>query len=882
MPYIYGQLIAAQAENKTSDYAATVTGAVWLRTDTDKLKIAKNSLVRDILVNDDKLVVGNNGTASLNIRLHRGANTVLQFVAGNDTTAEGTLSTSLAQISAKHENYTTAARPAAGNPGRLIWNTDLAKLQVDDSTTWQDVASGSGSGGGASGVESLAQKLENEKFGIITESLDNSVGISGYLGEPSRGFRGTLLKDHASAVSSLEVVWNALAVNSSDQNYDVTTNWTVQGSGASLTASSTAGDFQVGTAGLKFDKGASTTEATIRYDIGSQTMSLAGNTRVWVYVKLPSITDVTNIVFRVYADSTSNYQTFTASTDYAGSALAIGWNLMFFDISTGGSATGTGWDRTKLSRYPAEIGVTTGSAATTLTGICVDSLYYSASRPQDLGVIGNEFTLHNNSTKESVVATAANTRHDGPLALVAATSNAYNGGASGTARGRVLRNTMDATSNSVITMDNDSTLSGTITTAQELRYGTFSRATLSGDLDTLVDMTSVQSYEVTAVGGSTIDVADPSNQTANLVNGDTVDVFRPLRINGTTKYILRAALSLTAGSTHSSGTTTLTLTTTGIAVGDVVVKRAVTGVQHSVVAEAAAESFSAASLLSAPNGVQLIDEGLAYPNYEGVFGHYALGSFSQADAVRNRFPGGAGSGLVVTGTNNTGATFQRGRNALEGANPYTTHVGLPAASAGQINISSDKAQYSMWFYYNGVDGGSRRCILSQYTGGAGFYCIIIQGTSNITLTVNNTEVTMHTGLTVGWHHLVVVLNDSNNSYTYLDGVRSANHSQTTHPGTTAVDLGILSAYEGSLTYYGAGLLAADLIIWKNGATLSQAQVLAMSNGQGSFVPVGQGLRHRLRYQTTGVAGQKISTKVSVARTTTAVTPLIWKAGSIVT
>lgn len=774
-----------------------------------------------------------------------------------------------------------------------IWYYDANSTATHDGTTvlepddspvngrWliQAGGGGGGGGGGASGIESLAQKLENEKFDILTEDLDNSVGASGFPAERSRDFNAILLKDHASAVSSLEVAWNAKALNDSDQNYDATTNWTVTGAGATLTASAVAGDFQVGTAGLKFDKNGTATEAGIRYDRGAQDMQLNGNSRVWVYVKLPSITNLTNVLLRVYADTTSNFQTFTTTTDYAGNALAIGWNLLLFDISTGGTAGGSGWATSQLSRY-CEVALT-ATLAQTYTGIIVDSLYFSHYRPQDLGVIGSQFTLHNNSTKEDVTATAANTRHDGPLALSAATSNAYSGGLSGTARGRVARTTMASIGDKQITMDNDSSFSGAITLEQELRMSTYAREAIAGDIDTIVDMIAIQSYEVTAVGGSTIDVSDPANHSANLLNTNAIDIFRPLRTNGKTKYILRAALSLTANSSHSGGTTTLTLTTTGIQVGDVAVKRHVTQVAHSVVSESNAESFAASSIVTAPNGIQLVDDGLAYPNPGNVFGHYALGSFSQADAIRNRFPGGAGQSLVVTGTNNTGAEFQRGRFSLEGANPYTTHVGLPTISAGQIDITSNKAQYSMWFYFNGVDGGSRRGLLSQYTGGAGFYCIIIQGTSNITLTVNNTEVTMHTGLSVGWHHLVVVLNDSNNSYTYLDGIRSANHSQTTHPGTTTVDLGILSAYQGSLTYYGAGLKGADLIIWKDGPTLTSAQVSAIYNA-GTFRDVGSAFRARYRYNDTGVTGGRISTRVRVARSTTALTPTLWKAGSIIT
>lgn len=873
---VYGQLISAQLENKTSDYAGTITGMVWLHTTEGRVKFSNGASVVALLANDGKAVLGTNGTAGNNVRLHRGANTLLQFVVGSDVTAEGTLSTALAQISARQENYTIATRPAAGNPGRMIWNTDLGAMQADNGTTWESV--GSGSGGGTSGIETLAQKMEAEKYGILTEALDNSVSASGLPAELSRNYAATLLKDHAGAVSTLEVVLNAKALNDSDQNYDATTNWGVTGAGASLTASVTAGDFQVGTAGLKFDKNATATEAGIRYDRGAQNLQLNGNSRAWVYVKLPSITDLSNVLLRVYADTTANFQTFTTTLDYAGNALAIGWNLLLFDISTGGSAGGTGWDISKLVRY-CEVAVTTGLSTQTYTGICVDSLYFSYYRPQDLGVIGNQFTLFNNSTKEDVLFTAANTRHDGPLALAAATANAYNGGLSGTARGRVHRTTLASLGDGVISMDNDATFSGAITTAQEIRMASYARGNVDGDLNILIDMLALQSYEVTSVGGSTIGVSDPSNQSANLLNTDPIDIFRPVRINGKTQWIFRTAQTLTANSSHLSGTTTLTLTTTGIQVGDMAVKRHVTAVSHSVVTESLAENFSASTLLVAPNGIQLIDDSLPYPNVSNIYAHYALGSFSQADAIRNRFPGSAGATLTVNGVNNTGASFQRGRFSVEGSNSSSTQLQLSLANSAGLDGSANKIQYAMWFYFNGVDGANRRGILGKYTSPNGFYVININGTSSITMAVNNTEVTMHSGsIQVGWNHLVVVLNDSSTFYTYLNGVRSANHSQTFTPAASA-PLDFLSMT--SPAYYSTGLKAADVLIWKDGPTLTSGQVLAMYNN-GLFREIGSGLRARYRYQGTGVVGQKISTKINIARSTTAITPVLWKAGSIIT
>jgi hypothetical protein len=139
MAKIYGQLEKAQLENTASDLAAGIVGSAWFNTTDGKMKIADGTLVRAMLRNDGKAVVGNSGTASDNIRLHRGAVGVLQFVSGADVTAEGTLSTALNQLSFKAENYTTGALPTFGNAGRIAFNTTTSFLNFDTGAAWKEV-----------------------------------------------------------------------------------------------------------------------------------------------------------------------------------------------------------------------------------------------------------------------------------------------------------------------------------------------------------------------------------------------------------------------------------------------------------------------------------------------------------------------------------------------------------------------------------------------------------------------------------------------------------------------------------------------------------------------------------------------------------------------
>ena len=769
------------------------------------------------------------------------------------------------------------------------WYYDASSTATDDGATILEpddnpvsgrwligTAGGGGGGAGGSGIETLMQKLELEKQDILTEDLDNSVGVSAQTPLRQNDFKATLLKGQSASDTSVELVWNAEAVNQSDQNMDSTTGYTATGAGASLTASTTAGDFQVGSAGLKFDKNGTSTEAAIRYDTGTQTRQFAGKSRVWMYVKLPSVTQLSNVLLRIYADSTSNFQTFTNTTDFAGNALAIGWNLLMFDISTGGSAGGTGWDITKLCRY-IEMGVTTSSSGQTYTGIIFDSVYFSHFNADEIGAIGTEYTLFNNSTKEDIVIAASNTRGDGRLTLVSALANSYSGGLSGTARARVQRSTIDVSGGSQFPMDNDATFSGAITTTQDIRFSTYARDTIAGVSYTGLDMVGIMVYKITAVGGSTIDVSDPANFSANMVNGDTFDFFRPVYTGGKLMYKFIKNAALTASSSHSSGTTTLTVVPTSLAVGDYACRRHVASHSISVVAESAAESFTSASIQSDPDGIQLIDAGIDYPRRGNLFGHWALGSFSNADATRNRVAGTAGATLSVNGTPNISGTFQRGALALVGPSGAANYLTLTNAQGLAISGNTTLAMHSLWFYFDGASGSNRMVAHRINNGNTSGWSLTIQSSAptNLIFRVNGTEATGMT-VSVGWNHVFVVLNDSGSNYMYLNGVKSTTISAT--PG----DAGDVMSWlvQTGFSYFGSGLRATQHIAWSGGTVMSASEIRSLYNG-GYFRPVGPGLMQRYMYATTGASGQKLSFRARVSRTTTGVTPVLWKAGMLV-
>lgn len=136
MAKIYGQLEKAALEVSASDLSGTITGLMSWNSTSGQMKVSDGTNVRAILRNDLKAIIGNNGTDNNNIRFHRGAASVLQFLQGGDATAEGTLSVNLAQTSGRVENYANASLPAVGNAGRIAWVSDLLTLKVDNGSSW--------------------------------------------------------------------------------------------------------------------------------------------------------------------------------------------------------------------------------------------------------------------------------------------------------------------------------------------------------------------------------------------------------------------------------------------------------------------------------------------------------------------------------------------------------------------------------------------------------------------------------------------------------------------------------------------------------------------------------------------------------------------------
>lgn len=134
---VFGQLESASLEQLSSDPAAAVAGRIYDNTTTVRVMHDNGSNKRALFRNDEKIIVGNDGTAANNVRVHKSVGAVIQDVPGSDTTLDGVAATSLAQRSVRNENQINSGLPANGNAGRNVYVTDQQVQAVDDGSNWR-------------------------------------------------------------------------------------------------------------------------------------------------------------------------------------------------------------------------------------------------------------------------------------------------------------------------------------------------------------------------------------------------------------------------------------------------------------------------------------------------------------------------------------------------------------------------------------------------------------------------------------------------------------------------------------------------------------------------------------------------------------------------
>lgn len=191
---VQGQLEKAQLENSSSDLALSARGLIYWNTTDLRARFYNGTSWVSLLANDAKCVIGTNGTAASNVRLHRGGAGIIQFVTADDATAEGTLSNSMAQVGHRLTNYALASRPtaAAANEGRIIWVSDSNVAQIDNGGSWVELVDLTSTqtltakklgdtGGGLFGFQSRFVQLN-------TDAASNSTAAAGINPKNNNGY----------------------------------------------------------------------------------------------------------------------------------------------------------------------------------------------------------------------------------------------------------------------------------------------------------------------------------------------------------------------------------------------------------------------------------------------------------------------------------------------------------------------------------------------------------------------------------------------------------------------------------------------------------------------------------------------------------------------
>lgn len=867
---IYGNLIRAQLETKTSDYSAGLTGAIWWHSTDGKIHFSDGSLVRSLLRNDGACIIGNSGTAAQNIRFHRAGAAKLQLAKADDVTAEGSISnTSIVELISRTENYNNASKPtnSASNAGRLIYNTTDDQIEWDNGTSWIGAASASGSGS-VDAVDVVIDKIYQNKDRGLNELLPNSVAESFVNGNTN--YQCYLLEDYTASGSTLKMVTSPVFVETADPLTDSATNWSA---GANTTKNAVSATRKVGTNSLSFDKNGAATTGFLSITAFGGSVYQNSNLYFWIQCPAGIASTLANVFVRLGSTS-GNYRQWTFTTDYVGTTIASAtWHLLKQDVSdTSGSTTaGTGWTTATNLSYFA-VGITTDASGDTQAAVLVDGIFFADSSGQ-FAALGDQLTIYNASTRDSFGIDAASTTYNGLITLVASLSNSY----SAVAATVIKRVTLTVGSTIAVPLNG---LSGTIKTTQEVRIRRILPVAITNkNFKAFATFLSSEQYYVTAVNASTSIVVESTEDTsADWKSGRVVDVAQKMgNGNGTYDYIPRTDVTytLTGNSTYSGTSLTLPMTNTGtVAVGDLVVKRQV-NCYSSVASKTANEVYSAMTR----DRIEIIDPGIPYFYPSTVWAHYTL---SGTRSNINIAPGGGGSGGLNLTTNGVPTQYNSFAKSRFSSSGFTDSDNYSLTGAASEPISGDSADdtniaLSFWFYASAFTGTTRGLVVKGSTADSlGWAVDLGSGGNTVTFEADAASVGLGTFSVNAWNHVYVFTTDGTQTC-YLNGVVSTG-SNGISDNTYVFRVGRYSNSGKPAT----GVQLADLVIWRNTTLLTAGQVNSIYNNRyiNVFGTYSSGFKYR--FSQLAQTGQKISLKAEITREADSDNPALWAIGLVKT
>ena len=890
---VYGQLVRAQLEVRTSDHVGTIPGMVWFHNTEKRIKFSEGTLVVSLLANDQNAVFGTNGTAANNVRLQRSKDETLQLVTGDDATAEGTASTSVAQLDARMVNYTDGTRPAFGNIGRLIYNTTAGRFEGDSGVAWDPI----GSGGGGVGIEAVEHDCDARQAGVLGPGFDNFVCEA--FNDPKEMIEGFLMETLAASSTAPIISWQPKFLDSANKNSDFEAGYLAV-AGTSAGSIVTTGTFKIGTSATQFSKTSGTATAFIQHDVTTALApSLAGNGLVMAFVNLSTNTNVDSIAIRLTdeIDNPTNFSEFIATTQHDGStALATGWNLVSWDVrdSTIETATGTGWDTSKLLRTFAW-GINTATTTQTLD-LIIDSLNF-AVRDSDLvhptyqkyGQAGNEYDVLDNSNRETIIIDSASARIIGDVTLDTGPTNTYVGGTASI----VTRGSLEITGDNRSHFQTTSPLigvdlaSGASDLTQTIRRKKILKGVLSAATVTTSATFDTELYFDVSNGAATattIELVAPVDPTAELKSGDVLHIVNVYDNDGSFSYVYSGNdFTLTADATWATSVLTLTGSAgdvTNTATGDMLVKEGQIEAFLSVVSGATTDESLATPLTRSE--IIITDVGLPYPQASNIFGHYfklTPGLANSTQAAKNVKAGSPGVDWTIVGTG--GASFSREfKNGQLGAGTFDVSNRYDMSNADSDLMDPDSTKSgsisgSMWVKILSAPGSGQYMLsrMQSVNGNPGW-------SIQTAITTGAFVVNVYPGISAStaaptfntWNHVAWSITDGGKARIWLNGTR------TDSAGTVATGaqptFGMLFAAWVSGTGgddFDSGYVA-DLVLW-HGVELSDSEVESM-RALGNHRVLGANAGYKYRYVSQSQSGDKLTAKAEVARRTNAVEPFL--------
>lgn len=810
--------------------------------------------------------------------------TVSDAVSANDIAPYSQIQEEFAQRASFFDkkadvNAIKAISSADRSTGQLVLNYGTGKLYYFDGSStatadddaviqptsgsgrWlrQSSSGGAASAGSTDAIDIVIDKCQMEHFGYDTDPLTNSIHKAFRF--PETNFNVTLLEDYTATGANMKIVVNSLAPLSTDFRTDSATGWTAQSAGNTLTASSTAGDFKIGTAGLKFNKNGTATTAYI--DRTTDTINAKYNANFYFWIKPTAAVSgtLTNVFIRV-GSASGNYRQWTFTTDYAGSAITSAYHLIKQDLSdtTGSTTAGSGWTVATSVSYLA-IGVTTDAGADTLTGICIDAPFFADSTGGYVAV-GDELTIYNASTRDTFVIDSASTSYNGLVTLAATLSNSYSAVAATVCKRNILTAAGDNFARCV------NSLSGTIADTQEIRLKRALAESFSGQaFDAFVEFDTAKVFEVTSVSsGVNVGVETTVDWHLEFVTGNIVEIFQKVPDGfGKFNYVQRnTTYTLDGNSSHASSTLTIPLdVTTGITVGDILVKRQI-NCDVSLATLTGNESFTSMTR----DRLQIIDIAAPVPQATSVWAHWTL-SGSNGYLNSQRTPNATGPNLTIDGTLTYTNTFKGNRYATSG---WSGSNAFEISTASSEAISGDSADCtsiacSIWVYCTAFTG-SNRVVINRATGtGNGWRLNCDPGANQFNLFISNATAVDNASYTVGaWNHVYFYIEDNVKWEWYVNGVNQGTGVPTVTDSGNVFVIG--AEGNGSLSSPATGMYMSDVFIWRNTTELTQNEVNLLYNN-GAWRNTGSQAGLKYFFSKTGQVGQKLSLRSTITRETDA-------------